>query len=145
MTDGNEVWVNLSQSGNTTVSVRGTSPIKPRAVNVGSASLGFMWVSTGKSTHWQFTPTLFESNLTQYTETPTEVDYMQIINVEMGNRMFPATGIIKTNITGQISAPAIHFDLPYATALWVFLLRSPWFPMRLVVEKTPLSIAHGSA
>lgn len=145
MVDGKEAWVNISQSGNATVSVRSASPIKPRAIYVGSSSLEFMWVSTGKSTHWQFTPTLFNSNPAQYTETQTEGDHMQIINVEMGNRMFPATGIIKTNITGQITAPAIHFDLPYATDLWVFLLRSPWLPMKFAVEKTPLSIAHNSA
>jgi hypothetical protein len=104
-----------------------------------------MWVSTGKSTHWQFTPTLFDSNPAQVTETQTEGDQTQIINVEMGNRIFPATGIVKTNITGQIKAPAIHFDLPHATDLWVFLLRSPWFPLKLTAEKSPLSIAHGSA
>jgi hypothetical protein len=104
-----------------------------------------MWVSTGKTTHWQFTPTLFDSNPAQVTETQTEGDHMQILNVEMGNRMFPASGLIKTNITGQIKAPAIHFDLPYATDLWVFLLHSPWFPLKIALEKTPLSIAHGSA
>lgn len=145
MTDGQEAWVNTSQNGNTTVSVRSTSPIKPRAIYVGSASLEFMWVSTGKTTHWQFTPTLFDSNPAQVTETQTEGDHMQILNVEMGNRMFPASGLIKTNITGQIKAPAIHFDLPYATDLWVFLLHSPWFPLKIALEKTPLSIAHGSA
>ena len=145
MTGGQEAWVNTSQSGNTTVSVRSTSPMKPRAVFAGAASLEFMWVSSGKSTHWQFTPTLFDSNPAQYTKIKTEGDNIQVINVEMGSRMFPAAGIIKTNITGQIKAPAIHFDLPYAIDLWVFLLYSPWFPLKIAVEKSPLSITHDSA
>ncbi len=145
MTGGQEAWVNVSQGGTTSVSVRSASPIKPRAVYVGSATLDFMWVSTGKSTHWQFTPRLIDPTPAQYNETKAEADQTQVINVDLGNRMFPAAGIVRTNLTGQIKAAAIQFDLPYATDVWVFLLRSPWFPLKVVVEKTPLSIMHGSA
>ncbi len=59
--------------------------------------------------------------------------------------MFPATGILKTNMTGEIRAPAVHFDLPHAYDLWVAILRSPWFPMRIGVEKSSLTISHSSA
>jgi hypothetical protein len=68
----------------------------------------------------------------------------QVVNAELCNRMFPATGLIKTNVTGEMKAPAVHFDLPYAFDLWVVLLRSPWFPLKIGIEKS-LTIAHGSA
>jgi hypothetical protein len=58
--------------------------------------------------------------------------------------MFPTSGLIQTNLTGKILAPAIHFDLPYATDLWVFLFRSPWAPLKMDVEKSPLTINQGS-
>ena len=145
MTGENEAWYNIEQNGYTAVSVRSKSPLKPRAVYVGAASLEFMWVSSGKSSHWQFTPTLLDPAPAQYTQTIMEDGQNQVIKVELGNRMFPATGIIKTNATGEIKAPAVHFDLPHAYDLWVVLLRSPWFPLKIGVEKSPLTIAHGSA
>lgn len=145
MTGGQEAWYNVSQKGNATVSVRSSQPMKPRTVYVGTASLEFMWVSSGKSSHWQFTPTILDPTQAQFTETITENEQSQVINVELGNRMFPATGLIKTNATGEIRAPAVHFDLPYAFDLWVVLLRSPWFPLKVGVEKSPLTISHGSA
>jgi hypothetical protein len=145
MENGHEAWYNISQSGNTTVSIRSSSPLRPRAVYVGAAKLDFMWVSSGKSFHWQFTPTLLDQTPAQFTQTMTEDGQNQIINVELGNKMFPATGLIKTNATGEIKAPAVHFDLPYAFDLWVILLRSPWSPLKINVEKSPLTITHGSA
>lgn len=145
MTSGQEAWYTISQNGNATVSIRSTLPIKPRAVYVGTASLEFMWVSSGKSSHWQFTPTLLDPAPTQFTETMMENGQGQVVTVELGNRMFPATGLIKTNVTGEIKAPAVHFDLPHAFDLWVFPLRSPWSPLKIGVEKSPLTISHGSA
>ena len=68
----------------------------------------------------------------------------QVVTVELGNRMFPATGLIKPSAVGEIRAPAIHFDLPHAYDLWVFLLRSPWAPLKIDVDKSPLTITHGS-
>ncbi len=144
MANGHEAWYNISPTGNATVSVRSTSIIKPRAVYVGTASLEFMWVSSGKSSHWQFTPTLLDPTPAQFTETQDD-GQSQVVNVELGNRMFPATGIIKTNLIGEIRAPAVHFDLPHAYDLWGVLLRSPWFPLKINVEKSPLTISHSSA
>ncbi len=60
MASGSEAGYTVSQDGNTTVAVRSSSPLKPRAIYVGAASLQFYWVSSGKSSHWQFTPTLLE-------------------------------------------------------------------------------------
>ena len=102
-----------------------------------------MWVHTGKSSHWQFTPTLLNPTQAQYSEVADGQD--QIINVEFANKMFPASGLINSNVCGEIRAPAIHFDLPYAYDLWVFILRSPWAPLKVTAEKSPLSINQGLA
>jgi hypothetical protein len=144
MANGYEASYSISQTGNATVSVRSSTPMKARAVYVGAASLEFLWVSSGKSSHWQFTPTLLDQTLAQ-TEVISETEKTQVVNVELGNRMFPATGLIKTNAVGEIRAPAVHFDLPYAYDLWVFLLRSPWSPLKINIEKSPLTITHSSA
>lgn len=145
MANGHEASYSVSQSGNTTISVRSSSPMKFRAVYVGTASLEFYWVSSGKSSHWQFTPTLLNQEPAQYSEANTDDGQGQIISVDFGNKMFPAAGLLKTNITGEIIAPAIHFDLPHAYDLWVLPLRSPWFPLNIGVEKSPLNISHDSA
>jgi hypothetical protein len=145
MASGYEASYDVSQNGNTTVFVRSSSPMKFRAAYVGTGSLEFMWVSSGKSSHWQFTPTLLDQMPAQYSETTSDDGKGQMISVEIGNRLFPAAGLLKTNVTGEIRAPAIHFDLPHAYDLWVFLLRSPWFPLKIDIEKSPLIISHGSA
>jgi hypothetical protein len=145
MAGGTEATYGISQNGKATVSVSSISPMKPRAVYVGTAILEFMWVSSGKSSHWQFTPTLLDPTPAEFTQTTTGDGKRQISNVELGNRMFPATGIIKTNVTGEIRAPAVHFDLPNAFDLWIILLRSPWYPLKVNVEKSPLSISHDGA
>jgi hypothetical protein len=142
---GYEASHSVSQNGNTTVNVRSISPMKFRAVYLGMSSLEFMWVSSGKSSHWQFTPTLLDPTPAQYSEVTADDGQSQIINVEIGNRMFPAAGLLKTSITGEIRAPAVHFDMPHAFDLWVFPLRSPWFPLKIGIEKSPLTISHGFA
>ena len=145
MVGGTEATYGISQNGKAKVSVSSISPMKPRAVYVGTASLEFMWVSSGKSSHWQFTPSLLDQTPAEFTQTTTGDGKRQISNVKLGNRMFPATGIIKTNVTGEIRAPAVHFDLPNAFDLWIILLRSPWYPLKVNVEKSPLTISHDNA
>ena len=59
--------------------------------------------------------------------------------------MFPASGLVMPDLTGEIKAPAIHFDLPHAYDLWVAILRSPSSPLRINIQKSPLTISHSSA
>jgi hypothetical protein len=102
-----------------------------------------MWVSSGKSSHRQFTPSLIDPTPVQVAEAAEGQN--QVLTVELHGRLFPACGLIKTNITGEIRAPAVHFDLPFAMDLWVFALRSSCFPLKIGVAKSPLTIANGSA
>ncbi|HSV49440.1 MAG TPA: hypothetical protein VLH35_03910, partial [Candidatus Acidoferrales bacterium] len=139
MTADNQAYYRLNENGEATVTVRSKTPLKPRAVYVGEASMQCMWVSTGKSTSWQFTPTIIEPKQAKYT---VEMDGQdQVITVELG-KITPTSGLINSNVTGEIRASAIQFDLPYATDLWVFILKSPSEPLKITSDKAALNIAH---
>jgi hypothetical protein len=144
MVSGRDAKYIVGQDGKVTVSIKSTSPMKFRGVSVGSASVQFRWVSTGKNTMWKFTPTLQDPKPAQFT-TSTAEDEGEIVSVEFRDRIFPASGFVKPNITGAIVAPRLHFDLPYAYDLWVFLLRLSWFPLKFGIEKMSLTVTHGSA
>jgi len=130
--------------GNVVVSVASEKPMNFRSVSIGTASMEFYWVNSGKSSHWQFAPTLIDPTPAEHS---IRIDDMQreIVDVQLGKKFFPATGLVKSNLIGEIRAPAVHFDLPHAYDLWVFILRSPWFPIGINIEKSPLVIAHNSA
>jgi hypothetical protein len=145
MASGHEASYGVSQDGNTTVAVHSVKPLNFRGICVGAASLAFGWDSDGKSRHWRFAPTISDPTPAQYTETLADNGQTQIINVNLGNKMLPTSGLIDQNLSGEIIAPAIHFDVPHAYDLWVFLLRSPWFPLNIIVEKSSLNISHNLA
>jgi hypothetical protein len=81
----------------------------------------------------------------QFTQSKTEDGKDQITTVQFNGGLFPATGIIQSNVTGEITAPALHFDLPFAYDLWVILLRSPQAPLKLEIQNPSLNIKHDSA
>ncbi len=124
------------------VTVQSLSAFKFRAAYAGTASMQFKWVSSGHSAHWQFMPTLLDDKAPARF---SQRNQGQVTTIELANRFTPAVGLIKPNVSGEILAPAIHFDIAYASDLWVFLLRSPWFPLRIGFGKSPLSISHGLA
>ncbi|HUK85511.1 MAG TPA: hypothetical protein VLU95_06595 [Candidatus Acidoferrum sp.] len=141
---GPTAWYSTSQDGNVTVSVKSGSPLKPRAICVGTAILESYWINTGKTSSWHFAPKLLDPTQVQYIES-TDVYQNQIITIDLGKRMFPASGFILPNLTGEIKAPAIHFDLPHAYDLWVAILRSPSSPLKIGIEKSLITISHSSA
>jgi hypothetical protein len=139
MAEENEVQYQIQENGDATVSVTSKTPLKPRAIYIGEAKLEFNLVHTGKTTQWQFTPTILNPKPAQYQE---QMDgQTQTINIEFG-KISPASGLINTNVAGEIRAPAIQFDLPYQRDLWVIILQSPTAPLKVSVEKSLLSIAH---
>lgn len=142
LTGQNEAQVNTTETEETEVTVCSTKPIKPRTVYVGEAKMAFSWVSSGHGAHWQFTPTMLNLAKAEYTE--TKHDKEQIITVNLGKEVSSACGFVNTNLCGEIRAPAIQFDLPYAADLWVFLLRSPQ-ALKIGVERQSLSITHALA
>ncbi|MGA2683012.1 MAG: hypothetical protein ABSF44_14575 [Candidatus Bathyarchaeia archaeon] len=145
MASGHEASYGVSQDGNTAVAVHSIKPLNFRGIYIGAASLAFGWDSDGKSRYWRFTPTILDPTRAQYSEASADNGQTQIINVNLGDKMFPVSGLIDPSLNGEIIAPAIHFDLPHAYDLWVFLLRSPWFPLKIGIEKSSLNISHNLA
>ena len=139
LTADQQAYYRLNENGAATVTVRSKTQLKPRAIYVGEATMQCMWVSTGKSTSWQFTPTILEPKQAQYT---TKMDGQeQIFQIELP-QITPASGLITSNITGEIRASAVHFDLPYATDLWVFILKSSSESLKITADKAALNIMH---
>lgn len=141
---GPTAWYSTSQDGNVTVTVKSGSPLKPKAIYVGDASLESYWINTGKTSSWHFAPKLLNPTQVQYNESTDEYQN-QIITVDLGKPMLPASGLVLPDLTGEIKAPAIHFDLPHAYDLWVAILRSPSSLLKISIEKSPLTISHSSA
>src|SRR5438046_7778069 len=54
----------------------------------------------------------------------------------------PAAGLLRCRWEGMFLAPAIHVDVPMGRDIWIFLIRSLWFPLKPSVSKPLLSIAH---
>ena len=140
MVDGLEASYVVSEGGNTTVTVQCRKHLKIREIHVGVATLEFYW---NKS--WVFVPTIMNPTPAEHTETMTEDGEIQLVNVALGNKIFPASGLVDRNVRGEINVPAVHFDVPYGVDLWVFLFRSPWFQLKIDLEKSQLEINHGLA
>jgi len=147
MLRGHDAQYRISQFGEITVSVRSNQPTKFRAIYAGSASLEFNWVLTGMVTTWEFNPSLLDPKPAEFTQTAAEDGVGQIVSVELGKEEIPPTaGFLKPAISGAIRTPGIHFETSHAHDIWVFLLRSPpQSPLKLKLEKTSLTITHGSA
>ncbi len=141
---GPTAWYTTSQDGSVTVTVKSGSPLKPKVIYAGDASLESYWTNTGKTSSWHFAPKLLNPTQVQYNESTDEYQN-QIITIDLGNQVFPASGLVLPDLTGEIKAPAIHFDLPHAYDLWVAILRSPSSPIKIGIEKSPLTISHSSA
>ena len=56
--------------------------------------------------------------------------------------VYPAGMILQGRMVGTLVAPAVHVDVPWGEDVWVFLIRSPWFPLKLQMGKAALSVAH---
>jgi hypothetical protein len=139
MTPEHQASYTLNEDGTATVTVRSKKPLKPRAVYVGEATMQSMWVHTGKSSNWTFTPSIADRKEAKYSQTMDGQD--QVTIVELG-KVSPACGVIDANGCGTIHASAVQFDLPYATDLWVFILKSPSAPFKVTADQPMLNIAY---
>jgi len=133
------------QDGKVEVNVKSTSSMNIREVYAGAATAQFRWVSTGKSRYWQFSPALQDPKPVEFTRSAAEDGEGQIVTVDFAEPIFPTVGLANSSVNGAIAAPAIHFDLPHAYDVWVFLLRSPKMPIKLDIEKASLTVKRGSA
>ncbi len=145
-TAGNhEAWYTVSSAGYVTVSVRSSPPLKLRAVYAGVASLEFMWISSEQGNTWHFSPTILgKPAVAQCRKIISEDGKSQVVDVELGDKMFPASGLSGESLVGEFRTPAVHFDLPFDFDLWIFLFHSAWLPFEIEVEKATLKISHKS-
>jgi len=139
LTAEQQAYHKLDEHGNATVTLRSKTPLKPRAVYAGEASMRCSWVHMEDSSRWHFNPTILNPTPAPYTQTTDGQDH--ILTVEFG-KITPAHGLIDRNLNGEIRASAVHLNLPYANDLWVFILKSPTKPLKMSSDKTTLNIAH---
>jgi len=139
MTPDNQAVYRLNENDEATVTVRSKKPLKPRAVYIGEATMQFMWVHTGKTSNWTFTPTIPNPKTAQISQVMDGQD--QLTTIELG-KVTPASGMVDVNGCGLFHASAVHFDLPYSTDLWVFILKAPSEPFKVAADKALLNIAN---
>jgi hypothetical protein len=133
----------VDQSGKVTTIIHFGSSIKFRAVYAGYAQTTFQWVYEGKSSHWQFSPKIVEPKTANYTIVPSS-DGRESVTID-SDEFHPCIGFARRNLSGVFFAPAIHFDIRLAYDIWIFLLHSPWLPLKISVEKSSLSVTHDSS
>ncbi len=109
----------------------------------GLAVLLFHWVQQGKTQAWRFDPSIPEPQPIQPEET-TDKDGSRLLTFTLGE-LLPAAGLLRRRWEGVFLAPAIHLDVPMGRDIWVFLLRSPWFPLKLSLKRQNLSVATGQS
>lgn len=125
--------------GKPTIRLKSTGGIGYRGAYTGVAVLLFHWVQQGKTQAWRFDPSIPEPQPIQPEET-TDKNGSQLLAFSIGE-LLPAVGLLRGRWEGTFLAPAIHLDVPMGRDIWVFLLRSPWFPLKLSLKRQSLSVA----
>ena len=74
-------------------------------------------------------------------EESTDADGSQLLTFTLQESM-PAAGLLRRRWEGMVLAPAIHIDVPMGRDVWIYLIRSPWFPLKLSLSKPLLSLGH---
>ena len=129
-------------AGRTVVTLRSESRLNHKAVYQGTGQMLFHWVQEGKTQAWRCDISMADPKPAQLSETNGQDGFP---NLEIGlDRIYPASLLLKGRMTGVLTAPAIHVEVPWWRDVWVFLLRSPWFPLRLQLDKASLSVKHGA-
>jgi len=127
-------------AGRTAVVITSQNRLKHRAVYAGTGQMVFRWVQTGKTQVWQCETKMLNQTATEALETVGR-DGRQRLEVELRD-VTPAACILQGNMVGTLVAPALHVDVPLGSDVWVFLIRSPWFPLKLQVDKPLLTVEH---
>ena len=124
--------------GSPIVRLRSTGGVRYRGAYSGLAVLLFHWVQQGKTQAWRFDPSIPERQPIQ-PEEATNKDGSQLLTFTL-RELLPACGLLRKRWEGTFLAPAIHLDIPMGRDIWIFLLRSPWFPLKLSLKRQNLSV-----
>ncbi|MBI3858828.1 MAG: hypothetical protein HY296_01095 [Thaumarchaeota archaeon] len=128
--------------GKAVVRINSTGRLNHRSIQTGTAELLFHWVSNGKTSRWMFNPSIRNPTMAAFEES-TGGPEGNVLSVTVGG-LLPATGLLRERMVGLLVAPAVHVDVPFGEDLWVFIMRSPWFPLRVSPAKSTLLVTHGS-
>ncbi len=129
--------------GKPLVRLRAPQGIRSRGAYGGTGVMFFHWVQEGKTQAWRYDPSIPEpSELTP--EVSTDPSGAQLLTFSMES-LLPASGLLRGRWEGAFLAPAIHIDVPLGADVWVFLLRSPWFPLKITADKSMLSVVHDAS
>lgn len=129
-------------AGKTTVVINSASRVNYRAVYVGTGQMTMHWVQEGKTQVWRCDTKMLDPVEAQSVgRVGADGRWEMLVELES---MFPAGLILQGRMVGTLMAPAVHVDIPMASDLWIFLVRSPWFPLKLQVDRDSLEVAHGS-
>jgi hypothetical protein len=127
-------------AGQTAVTIRSDSRLNYKAIYFGSGQMMFHWVQEGKTQVWKCDTSMADAKPAQALET-TGKDGSQNLEVNLGT-IYPAGLVLHGRMEGLLAAPAVHVQLPWWKDVWVFLIRSPWFPLRHQVDRSLLSVKH---
>ena len=130
-------------AGRTTVAISSKERLKHRAVYVGTGQMTFHWVQEGKTQAWKCDISMVDPVATQVAETAGN-DGSQRLDVDLGE-VYPAGFLLQGRMVGTLTAPAIHVDVPFGSDVWVFLVRSPWFPLKLLIDRPVLTAEHDAS
>src|SRR5271157_1060364 len=130
-------------AGETTVTINSKERLKHRGVYTGTGKMFFHWVQSGKTQTWRCDLSMLDPVAVQAGETVGE-DGSQRLAVGLKD-VYPAGCILQGVMVGALLAPAVHVDVPFGEDVWVFLIKSPWFPLRLQMDKPVLSVAHDTS
>lgn len=148
---GLDVWHRLAEDGREVTVIRTQAPLRIKAAHSGQALFNIKYALVYVPV---FAPALRSApplvNLSILE--PEDAGYAQVTSENGGNltiveqdSQLPASGFLRRNCAGAISAPALHIETEDAQDVWVFRFRSPSSAYRCTAEKDSLSVAHGPA
>ena len=127
-------------AGRTTVTIHSDSHLNHKAVYQGTGQMLFHWVQEGKTQVWKCDISMSGPKPAQLSETTGQGGGQDL---EIGlDYVYPAGLLLKGRMTGLLVAPAVHIEIPWWQDKWVFLIRSPWFPLRLQIDRPSLAVKH---
>jgi hypothetical protein len=130
-------------AGETIVEIVSSSKLDVKAVHVGTGQMVFHWVSTGKTSSWKCDTSMLDPMAVQ-AEEKVGTDGSQKLEVKLEN-VFPAGLLLQGRMVGTLIAPAVHVNVPWMRDVWVFLIRSPWFPLKFQLDKPGLFLQHDAS
>ncbi len=130
-------------AGQTVLTIRSGSRLNYRAISVGSGQMHFHWVQEGKTQVWKCDISMAAARQAEANET-SDQDGSQALQVNLGG-IYPCGLLLRGRMEGSLVAPAVHIDVPWSRDVWVFIIRSPWFPLKLQVDRSLLSVKHDSS